>query len=74
VYLENRVGALAEICGVIAEQSINLLGLCAIDTVEEAVLRMVPADEALARRALEAHPGGMSVMSVMRRAERQHPG
>lgn len=46
VYLENRVGALAELCQLISDRSINLLAICAIDTVEEAVLRMVAEDEA----------------------------
>jgi hypothetical protein len=45
VYLENRVGALAEICKLISDRSINLLAICAIDTVEEAVLRIVAEDE-----------------------------
>ena len=51
VYLENRVGALAELCKLISDRSINLLAICAIDTVEEAVLRMVVEDET---RTLEA--------------------
>ncbi len=46
VFLENRVGALAEICKLISDRSINLLAICAIDTVEEAVLRIVAEDEA----------------------------
>jgi len=45
VFLENRVGALAEICKLISDRSINLLAICAIDTVEEAVLRIVAEDE-----------------------------
>ena len=53
VYLENRIGALAEICGIIAERSINLIAICAIDTVEEAVLRIVPEDEPGTQAALE---------------------
>jgi hypothetical protein len=46
VFLENRVGALSEICKLISDRSINLLAICAIDTVEEAVLRIVAEDEA----------------------------
>jgi hypothetical protein len=53
VYLENRVGALAELCRVIEERSINLLAICAIDTVEEAVLRLVPERGEEARGLLE---------------------
>ena len=54
VYLENRVGALADLCDIIAEQSINLIAICAIDTVEEAVLRIVPEDPAAAHGALDS--------------------
>ena len=46
VFLENRVGALAELCKLISDRSINLLAICAIDTIEEAVLRIVAEDEA----------------------------
>lgn len=53
VYLENRAGALAELCRLIAARSINLLAICAIDTVEEAVLRIVPEDAPGARSILE---------------------
>lgn len=42
VFLENRVGALAELCQLISEKAINLHAICAIDTIEEAVLRIVP--------------------------------
>jgi hypothetical protein len=53
VFLENRVGALAELCRLISERSINLLGICAIDTVEEAVLRIVAEDETGAMEVLK---------------------
>ena len=53
VYLENRVGALAEICRLISQESINLLAVCAIDTVEEAVLRIIAEDDAGALEALK---------------------
>ncbi|MDD5083242.1 MAG: hypothetical protein PHU08_07725, partial [Dehalococcoidales bacterium] len=53
VYLENRVGALAEICKLISDCAINLLAICAVDTVEEAVLRIVAEDEAGTLAALK---------------------
>ena len=31
VYLENRVGALTELCRLIAEHSVSLFGICVID-------------------------------------------
>lgn len=52
IFLENRVGALAELCKLISDRSINLLGICAIDTVEEAVLRIVVEDECGTRESL----------------------
>ena len=52
VFLENRVGALADLCRLISARSINLLAICAIDTVEEAVLRIVAEDGTAARDAL----------------------
>ncbi len=53
VSLENRVGALAELCAAIEHESINLLAICAIDTVEEAVLRLVAERPDETRTALE---------------------
>jgi hypothetical protein len=53
VSLENRVGALAELCAVIEAESINLLAICAIDTVEEAVLRLVAEKAPETKAALE---------------------
>jgi len=46
VFLENKVGALAELCKLISDRSINLLAISAIDTIEEAILRIVAEDEA----------------------------
>jgi hypothetical protein len=54
VFLENRVGALAEICKIVEDKEINLIAICAIDTVEEAVLRLVPEDAPGAIEALAA--------------------
>jgi hypothetical protein len=53
VSLENRVGALAELCAVIEAESINLLAICAIDTVEEDVLRLVAEKGPETKIALE---------------------
>ena len=45
IFLENRVGALAEVCSLIADKKINLHAICAIDTIEESILRIVPENE-----------------------------
>ena len=55
VYLENRVGALADLCRLIAEHSINLYAICAIDTVEEAVVRLVAENSKEAVTILSDH-------------------
>jgi len=53
VFLEKRVGALSELCKLISVRSINLLAICAIDTIEEAVLRIVAEDEPATLEALQ---------------------
>jgi hypothetical protein len=53
IYLENRAGALAEVCEVIEQQRINLIAICAIDGVEEALVRLVPEDAEAAAATLE---------------------
>lgn len=53
VYLENRVGALSEICKIIEQEQINLIAICAIDTIEEAVLRVVPENHPKTIEALK---------------------
>ena len=53
VFLENRVGALSDLCKLISVRSINLLAICAIDTIEEAVLRIVAEDEPASLEALQ---------------------
>jgi hypothetical protein len=53
VFLENKVGALSELCKLISVRSINLLAICAIDTIEEAVLRIVAEDEPATLEALK---------------------
>jgi hypothetical protein len=67
VFLENRVGALAELLKLISDRSINLLAICAIDTVEEAVLRIVPEDEPgtlAALREAEFHVVETDVLAI----------
>lgn len=60
VFLENRAGALAELCKLISDRSLNLYAICAIDTVEEAVLRVVPEKGPETLEALKS--GGFRVI------------
>ena len=41
VFLENRPGALAQICGVLSEADINIRALSVHDTVDNAVVRLI---------------------------------
>ena len=41
IFLENRPGGLAKICGTLAESNINILAISTHDTVDHAIVRLV---------------------------------
>ncbi len=41
VFLENRPGALAKICGILAEARLNVVALSVHDTVDHAIVRLI---------------------------------
>lgn len=41
VFLENRPGGLAKICGILAQAGLNVLALSVHDTVDHAIVRLV---------------------------------
>ncbi|MBI3318624.1 MAG: ACT domain-containing protein [Candidatus Omnitrophica bacterium] len=41
IFLENRPGALAKVCGTLAESGINILALSIHDTVDHAIIRLI---------------------------------
>jgi len=53
IFLENRPGVLASVSSALAEAGVNLRALCVSDTVDHAVVRLVPSDPKLARDVLE---------------------
>ena len=53
IFLENKPGVLARLCGELAEQGINLQGISISDTVDHAVIRMLPSDPDKALAMLE---------------------
>ena len=53
VALENQPGRLAHISRLLAENGVNIEGLCVIDNVEQGMMRMVTSDPAVAREILE---------------------
>lgn len=53
IFLENRPGALAKICGILSEAEINILALSVHDTVDNAVVRIVADNPTKALLLLE---------------------
>lgn len=41
IFLENRPGLLAKICGTLSDAGINILALCIHDTVDHAIVRLL---------------------------------
>jgi hypothetical protein len=62
IFLENRPGVLASVSSALAEAGVNLRALCVSDSVDHAVVRLVPSDPALARDVLER--GGALVVET----------
>ena len=62
VFLENKPGVLADVCGALAEAGVNLRAISVSDTVDHAVVRLVTTDSGLARSVLER--GGALVVET----------
>jgi len=56
VFLENRPGGMARICGILAEANINILALSVHDTVDHAIVRLIVEPHVKALLLLE-HQG-----------------
>jgi len=54
VFLANKPGVLARLCGELAAKGINLQGISISDTVDHAVIRLLPSDPARALALLES--------------------
>ncbi len=52
VFVANRPGTLAEVCRILGERGISILGLAVADAVDHAVLRLVVDDPAVAIHVL----------------------
>ena len=62
IFLANRPGVLARVTHALAEEGINLKAMSVSDTVDHAVVRMVPDDPRKARDVLER--GGALVVET----------
>jgi len=52
VFLVNKPGVLAQVTRALADEKINILAMTLVDSQEHGVLRLVPADAAVARKVL----------------------
>ena len=55
IFLENKPGVLARVCGALGARGINIRGLSVSDTVDHAVVRMVVDDSQMALHLLGEH-------------------
>ena len=55
IFLENRPGGLAKICGTLAEAGVNILALTIQDTVDHAIVRLLADRPVKALLLLEQH-------------------
>jgi hypothetical protein len=53
IFLENRPGALAQICGILSDTDINILAMSVHDTVDNAVVRLIVDNHTKALLLLE---------------------
>lgn len=55
LFLDNRPGMLARVCGILSKAKINIYAISSSDTVDHIVVRMVVSDSKKAQRLFEEH-------------------
>ena len=65
VFLENRVGTLSDITGVLAESDIDIRGICVSDTVDFGILRCIVDDPQKGVEALTENGFKASITKVL---------
>ena len=55
IFLENRPGGLAKVCGILAESGINIVALTVHDTVDHAIVRVLADRPIKALLIMEQH-------------------
>ncbi len=53
ILLENKPGALAQVCSELATKDINILAMSVLDTIDSGFIRMVVSDPAREKKVLE---------------------
>ena len=74
VFLENRPGALAKLCGTLAEAGINILALSVNDTVDHAVIRLIVDNNIKALMLIEQQGLYLNEQDVVVVQVGNHPG
>ena len=74
VFLENRPGALAKLCGTLSEVGINILALSISDTVDHAVVRLIVDNNIKALMLLEQQGLYLNEQEVVVIEVENHPG
>ncbi len=74
VFLENRPGALAKLCGTLAEAGINILALSINDTVDHAVIRLIVDNNIKALMLIEQQGLYLNEQEVLVVKVRNNPG
>lgn len=74
IFLENRPGGLARICGTLAESGINILALTVHDTVDHAIVRLLADRPVKALLILEQLGLYLLESDVVVLGLRNHPG
>ena len=62
ILLENKPGALAQVCSELATKDINILAMSVLDTIDSGLIRMVVSDPARAKKVLEE--SGLNVIET----------
>ena len=62
ILLENKPGALAQVCSELATKDINILAMSVLDTIDSGLIRMVVSDPARAKKVLEG--SGLNVIET----------
>ena len=74
VFLENKPGTLAKVCGELARQKINIYALTISDSVDHAVVRMVVSDTAKTLALFEERGVLVVECKVLMIENSNHPG
>lgn len=74
VFLENRLGRLSEVCGILGEADVNLRAFCTADTSEFGILRMIVDDPERAIRTLTEHHYAVQEVDVLALQIEDRPG